>query len=386
VTFHLDQPDPDFLYKLTLAYADVLPAATPGRQAQTPLPATGPYLISRYLPGQELLLVRNPRFQEWNAAAQPAGYPDRIRIRLDLGPAQGAAAVSRGEVDFMPNLGQNPASTGYFSQHRDQLRINPVMITGFMFLNVRTPPFNDVRVRQAVNLALDRGLVVNHYGGPVAARPTCQIMPPALAGYRRYCPYTRAPAAGGAWHGPDLARARKLVAASGTAGMWVTVWDTATPPGTVNETRDAVTMLRQLGYRASLRRLPESTYFAYTLDSRNHAQVIDGGWSADYPSADTFIGKLACSYFAPGNGPATSDGSEFCDPAVDRQITQAAALQATDPQAAAARWAQLDRQLTDQAIFLPTVTPNEVDLLSRRAGNFQYNPVWGALIDQLWVR
>ena len=119
----------------------------------------------------------------------------------------------------MPNLGQNPASTGYFSQHRDQLRINPVMITGFMFLNVRTPPFNDVRVRQAVNLALDRGLVVNHYGGPVAARPTCQIMPPALAGYRRYCPYTRDPAADGAWHGPDLARARKLVAASGTAGM-----------------------------------------------------------------------------------------------------------------------------------------------------------------------
>jgi len=386
VTFHLDQPDPDFLYKLTLAYADVLPAATPGRQTQTPLPATGPYLIRRYLPGRELLLVRNPRFREWSAAAQPAGYPDRIRIRLDLGPAQGAAAVARGEVDFMPNLGQNPASTRYFSQHRHQLRINPVMITDFMFLNVRTPPFNDVRVRQAVNLALNRRLVVNHFGGPVASRPTCQIIPPALAGYRRYCPYTRDPAAGGAWHGPDLTRARKLVAASGTAGMRVTVWDTVTAPGSANETRDTVAMLRQLGYRAWLRRLPESTYFAYTLDSRNRAQVIDGGWSADYPSADTFIGKLACTYFAPGNGPATSDGSEFCDPAVDRQITRAATLQATDPQAAAARWAQLDRQLTDRAVFLPTVTPNEVDLLSARAGNFQYNPVWGALIDQLWVR
>ena len=48
--------------------------------------------------------------------------------------------------------------------------------------------------------------------------------------------------------------------------------------------------------------------------------------------------------------------------------------------------AVLGRQLTDRAVFLPTVTPNEVDLVSRRAGNFQNNPVWGALIDQLWVR
>jgi ABC-type transport system substrate-binding protein len=386
VTFHLTQPDPDFLYKLTLAYADVLPAATPLRLADTPLPATGPYLISRYLPGRDLLLIRNPYFREWSAAAQPAGYPDQIRIRLDLGPAAGTAAVARGEADFMPNLGRNPAGTGYFAQHRSQVRVNPVLITGFMFLNVRTPPFDDVRVRQAVNLALDRGLVVDGYGGPVAAHPTCQLLPPTLAGYQRYCPYTRNPGAGRAWQAPDLARARKLVAASGTAGMRVTVWDLNQPPGAFSETEVAVAILRQLGYRASLRRLPESTYFAYTLDSRNRAQVIEGGWSADYASADTFIGKLACSYFAPGNGPATTDGSEFCDPAVDRQITGAAALQATDPRAAATRWAQLDRQLTDQAVFLPTVTPNEVDLLSSRVGNYEYNPVWGVLVDQLWVR
>ena len=98
---------------------------------------------------------------------------------------------------------------------------------------------------------------------------------------------------------------------------------------------DMVQTLRQLGYRASLRLLPDSTFFAYTNDSRNHAQVIDGGWSADYPSADNFIGKLACAYFVPGNGLATVDSSEFCDPAVDRQIARAAAEQAANPAAAA---------------------------------------------------
>jgi ABC-type transport system substrate-binding protein/DNA-binding SARP family transcriptional activator len=387
VTFHLTQPDPDFLSKLTLAYADVLPATTPGRQARTPLPATGPYMISRYTPGQDLLMVRNPRFREWSAAAQPAGNPDRIVIRLDLSGARGAAAVADGTSDFLLSIGQVSSGAPYFQHHRSQLRINPQLITSFLSLNVNAAPFNDLRVRQAVNLALDRGRAVVGYGGPLAAQPTCQILPPGLAGYQRYCPYTRDAAADGSWHAPDLARARRLVAASGTAGMQVTVWDVLpSPQGAIDEADDMVQALRQLGYRASLRLLPDSTYFAYTMDSRNHAQVIDVGWGADYASADNFIGKLACAYFVPGSALATTDASEFCDPALDRQIARAAAQQATNPVAAASLWAQLDRKLTDLAILVPTVTPNEIDFLSSRVRNYLYNPVWGALIDQFWTR
>jgi hypothetical protein len=48
--------------------------------------------------------------------------------------------------------------------------------------------------------------------------------------------------------------------------------------------------------------------------------------------------------------------------------------------------AQLDRQLTNLAIWLPTVTPSETGLTSRRTGNYRCNPVWGALLDQLWIR
>jgi hypothetical protein len=77
---------------------------------------------------------------------------------------------------------------------------------------------------------------------------------------------------------------------------------------------------------------------------------------------------------------------EFCDPALDKQAARAAVLQTTDPLAADALWARLDRELTDLAIWLPTVTPNETDLISHRIGNYQYNPVWGALIDQMWIR
>jgi ABC-type transport system substrate-binding protein/DNA-binding SARP family transcriptional activator len=387
VTFHLTRPDPDFLSKLAMAFADVLPATVPGRQARAPLPATGPYMISRYIPGRELLMVRNPRFREWSAAAQPAGNPDQIRIRLDLSGARAAAAVAGGRSDFLPSIGQFPSGAPYLRLYRSQLRINPELITAFLFLNVTAPPFNDVRVRQAVNLALDRDRAVADWGGPLAAHPACQILPPGLAGYRRYCPWTRDPAADGSWHAPDLARARRLVAASGTTGMKVTVWDVSpSPEGAIKEAADTVRALRQLGYRAGLRLLPPSTYFAYTGDSRNRAQVIDGGWSADYDSADTFIGKLTCAYYVPGNSIATDDPGGLCDPGLDRRIAQAAAEQTSDPAAATGLWARLDRQLTDLAIWVPTVTPNEVDFLSKRVRNYQFNPVWGALVDQFWIR
>jgi peptide/nickel transport system substrate-binding protein len=220
----------------------------------------------------------------------------------------------------------------------------------------------------------------------VAAQVACQLLPPGLPSYRRYCPYTRDPTGDGHWHGTDLLRARRLVAASRTTGTKVTAWNSPQPPGAIDETKYAVAALRELGYRASERFLSASTYYTFTNDSRNHAQIISGGWSADYASANDFIGKVTCSYFVPRNGPTTTDASELCDPALDRQITRADSLQNSEPPAAAASFARIDRELTNLAILLPTVTPNEVDLVSRRLGNYQYNPVWGVLLDQLSLR
>ena len=160
---------------------------------------------------------------------------------------------------------------------------------------------------------------------------------------------------------------------------------TLTGPGGVGKTRLAVAALRKLGYRATLRLLPESTFFTYTGDSRNRAQVVDGGWSADYPSASDFIGNLTCGKFVPRHGLDTTDASEFCDPRFDRQVENASSLQTTRPSTANRLWSRLDRKLTDLAILVPTVTPNAVDVVSRRIHNYQYNPVWGALLDQFTI-
>jgi YVTN family beta-propeller protein len=387
VTFRLTSPDPDFLHKLTLGYAFVLPASTPSRAAQTPLPATGPYVIRHHRPGREIRLERNPRFHVWSQAAQPEGYPDAIVWRLGQPAEAAATAVIHGRADLMPNNGGPPPTRVEALRTRfpAQLRSNPAMGTDFFFLNTRAAPFDDVRVRRAVNYALDRNRTVAIHGGPGAATPTCQLLPPQMPGFRSYCPYTRGGGSDGRWRGPDLARARRLVDASGTRGMRVRVWSTPTPAIARDQGRYVTQLLRRLGYRASLRLLPDDEFLRYTDNSRNRAQVVSGGWGADYPSPSAFIGKLTCRGFIP-NSESTFNTGQFCDPAFDRKVARAEALQVTNRAQALAAWSRLDRELTARAVWLPTATGTVTDVVSERVGNYQFHPFWGVLVDQLWVR
>ena len=72
-----------------------------------------------------------------------------------------------------------------------------------------------------------------------------------------------------------------------------------------------------------------------------------------------------------------ADPARFCDPAIDRRMDEALALQATDPAAADELWTSIDRDLTDQAAWIGWATPASVRLLSDRVGGFQHHPVWG---------
>ena len=197
-----------------------MPPGTPRTHlAIRPVPSTGPYRVAQFVPGRRLLLVRNERFREWSRAAQPDGYPGRIDIRMDNNPGHRIQAVLRGHADLALEIASAnlaPLRTRFASQ----LRLDTLPDTSFLTFNVRRPPFSSALARRAVNLAIDRAAIARRLGGPGLSIPTCQVLPPHFPGYRAYCPWTHGPH-DGRWHGPDIARARALVRASGTAGAAV---------------------------------------------------------------------------------------------------------------------------------------------------------------------
>jgi peptide/nickel transport system substrate-binding protein len=80
----------------------------------------------------------------------------------------------------------------------------------------------------------------------------------------------------------------------------------------------------------------------------------------------------------PGSPPLTS--------LLERRIDRAVKLEQTDPLGANRLWAELDREITDKALWVPLYNGYEANLVSKRVGHYQYNPQYGALLSQLWVR
>jgi len=339
------------------------------------------------VPGRTWVLVRNPRFREWSQQAQPGGYPDQIVLRLDIEPGQAVADVEDGRADVL--LSHPPDSIGQLATHyTSQLHSGPLGATIALALNTRVAPFDKLAARQAVNDAIDRSTVIALNGGPLNVQATCQILPPTMPGYHPYCPYTILPNAGGAWTAPNLALAERLVQASGTRGDRVTVLYGS--EGTYFPSKATghyvVSVLDQLGYRASLRTVNPEAYFNVLGDSRDAVQAGFFSWYQDYPEPADFIDPLfTCGSFLPDN-PNNVNDAELCDPRIDAQAERALTLEPAASVVAANRWAAIDRELVDGAPWVSLYYPRDLTVLSTRVGNYQFHPYWELLIDQLWVR
>ena len=337
-------------------------------------------MISQVRPKKSVTLVRNPHFRQWSYAAQPAGYPSVIRYELAASQSARVSAVIAGRADLAPDGDDRSLAIQYPARVHAGLK----MTTSYVSLNTRQPPFTNVKARQAINYAVDRdrilGLLHLVRGQDT---PTCQILPADFPGHQPYCPYTSG-TKDGTWHGPDMAKARRLVQESETTNVPVTVWSFNTFPAKA-EGWYLVGLLQDLGYRARLHAVSNDQFWTDLDTHSTRIQVTVGGWYADFPDPSTFFGPLLSCRSA--DEPGTSNWAGFCDPHVDALARQAQAAQLTDPAAARRWWAQADRLVTDQAPYVPLYNGTIIaGFVSSRVRHYQASPVYGPLLDQMWVR
>jgi len=239
-----------------------------------------------------LELIRNPRFQAWSPAAQPAGYPDRIVLNTGYTETEATQRVTDGRADLLWP-GVPPTELDRLrTRNGRQLHTTAGQTTYLVVLNATKPPFDKRDARRAVAFALDRAALSggrDAFSGPV----TCQLIPPNFAAYRPYCPFTLGDRRGGTWSGPDFATAQDLVKKSGTRGAEVVLVVDDADPAPQTAGRLVVKVLRALGYRASLRVYPLTDWFDVISRPSNNYNALVLGWVADYPAPSNYLVNLA---------------------------------------------------------------------------------------------
>lgn len=388
LTINLTAPDPEIMDQLTLPFAYAVPASTSLKLTGNNVPpGTGPYMWKSYNPNTEAVLVRNPYFKVWNAEAQPAGYPNEIIEKYGLQVSDEVTEVENNEANEVFDGDQIPSdqlSQLNSAKYAGQVHVNTLTADWYFALNTRTAPFNNLQARQAINYAANRSAYVKIAGGPSLAVPACQILPPNFPSYKAYCPYTTGKQT--VWSGPNLAKAKALVKASGTLGDKVVVDGTNDQVGTALAEQMA-SDLNSIGYKATTQLLSTGAQYPFIQNSTNSAKwnVAWSAWYQDYPAPADFLNVLlGCNTIHP-NSDASPNIAAYCNKSTQAQINKAESEEASDPSAAATLWTQIDHEDTNAAPWVDLYNPKQIDFLSKDVHGYEWNPQWYILIDRLWL-
>ena len=245
--------------QLTLPFAYAVPASTSLKLTGNNVPpGTGPYMWKSYNPNTEAVLVRNPYFKVWSKLAQPAGYPNEIIEKYGLQVSDEVTEVENNEANEVFDGDQIPSdqlTQLNSAKYASQVHVNTLTADWYFALNTRTAAVQQ-RCRPG-RRSTTRPTGPPTSRSPAARRSRC----PRARSCRRTSPPTRRtartpPGTQTVWSGPNLAKAKALVKASGTLGDKVVVDGTNDQVGTALA-EQMVSDLDSIGYKATTQLLSD---------------------------------------------------------------------------------------------------------------------------------
>jgi len=349
ITIQLNAPQGDFSNILATEFAALVPPTAPAKdQSTTPLPSSGPYMIKSYAPNKKAILVRNPNFDASVFGGNvPAGNPDMMTIDIIGDDTVALQRVISGQDDY--DFHQIPPDRLASTQQKygDQIKVYTPANTYYFFMNNRVAPFDNVKVRQAVNYAINREALIRIYGG--LGQPTENVLPPTYPQYQKLNLYPY-----------DLAKAKKLIQESGQAGADVTVWnhDRGTDP---KASAYLVDVLNSIGLKAHEKIINSAVYWTTVGNQATKAQIGFADWFQDYPHPLDWFDVLL-------NGNRITDThnnnyANFDNKAVNAKI-ETLKKEPTLTDAVNTQWASVDKMVDEQAPWAPFMNRQFTDFFN----------------------
>ncbi len=356
VEITLSRPDATFLHVMAINFSSIVPKEAVeewGADFGKHPVGSGAFKLTEWALGQRLVFERFADY--WNA-----GVPKLDQITFEVGqePVVALLRLQRGETDI-PGDGIPPAK---FLEVNDDPAYKDLIIeggqlhTGYITMNVNMAPFDNVDVRKAVNMAVNKDRIVRIING--RAVPANQPLPPTMPGY--------APDYEGYPFDPEAAKA--LLAEAGYADGFTTelyVYNTDPQPRIAQAIQQD---LSAIGITAEIKSLAQANVIAAGGEPDQAPMIWSGGmaWIADFPDPSNFYGPiLGCDGAVEGGW----NWSWYCNAELDAKAVEADAM--VDPSMAEEReqmWREIFLAVMDDAAWVPVFNEQRFTMRSERLG------------------
>ncbi|MFS8050065.1 ABC transporter substrate-binding protein [Rhizobium sp. BR 314] len=377
VVFHLSRPDATFLHVLAINFASVVPKeaveAANGDFGKKPV-GSGTFILKDWTIGQKLVFERN---KDYFAKGVP--HVDSFTVEVGQEPLVALLRLQKGEVDIVGD-GIPPAKFLEIKNSPDGANMivdGEQLHTGYITLNTKVKPFDNLKVREAVNMAVNKDRITRILNG--RATPANQVLPPLMPGYDKSFQ-------GFAY---DVKKAKALLAEAGFPDGFSTVlYSTNTDP----QPRIAQSIQQDLaavGIKAEVRALAQANVISAGGTEGEAPMIWSGGmaWIADFPDASNFYGPiLGCSGAVPGGW----NWSWYCNKALDERAVAADSM--SDPAKVAERqaaWGKIFTDIMADAPWVPVINERRVVAKSLRmggSGNIYVDPTRVINYDAIFVK
>jgi len=366
IKFELTRPDATFLHVMAINFSHVVPKEEVEKYGadfgKNPV-GTGAFKLGEWTLGQRVVFQKNEDY--WNK-----GLPHLDTITFEIGqePIVALLRLQKGEIDI-PGDGIPPAKFQEVMNDPEQkARVveGGQLHTGYVTMNVNIPPFDNVKVRQAVNMAINKERIVQLINN--RAVPANQPLPPSMPGYATdYKGYAY-----------DADKAKALLAEAGFADGFETdlyVMNTDPNPRIAQGIQQD---LAAIGIKANIQALAQANVIAAGGEKEGAPMIWSGGmaWIADFPDPSNFYGPiLGCGGAVPGGW----NWSWYCNEELDRQAAEADSI--VDPAKAEERnkaWSDIYVKIMEDAPWAPVFNEQRFTLKSARMGggdNLYVDPV-----------
>jgi ABC-type transport system substrate-binding protein len=375
IRFVLTQPVAIFPYFLAESFNMVVPKAVVQQEGAVAFGnkpvGTGPYMLQSWQKGVRVVFMRNPHYFK---AGTGKPYADKVIVDVNVAPATIALRVEKGEISGFGAPGQaNAADLQQAASDPKLARYlasGPSTIVDRLNLNVFAPPLDNLKVRQAIAMAIDRAHLVRLLGGTgVAANQIYMPLDPQYdpsLGRTPIYPY-------------DPAKAAALLKQSGYNGQPISLMYynnlpdfTAMAPGLQQD-------LSRIGLNVTLRGVSHNGLLSMVGQKTGH-QITTALWGVDFfDGYDVYAGALSCG----ANAIGSDEGAHYCDPAADNLANQAETLTLGPERDKLLREAQA--RILQGAAKIPLVYLKSVGMVSPKIGGFYYHPIFYWQFENYWV-